>query len=278
MKKRLFGILLVVCLLLVSALPAFAADSGAIADYADLLTDEQEQQLLALTEQAVREFDCGVYIVTVWDYSEYGDSPYEAAVALYGQLTAQADAPQDGVLLMLSMRERDYSLITYGAYAEAVFSHEAMWEMEDAFLTYFAQDRWFEGFECYARASVSALADYETAMTDRYGEGYASYYDPGVPDVVVRAYKVQSEIWLAVVFGSLAVALIACLVMKSGMRTARKATHADAYIPAGGVDLRIRQDLFTHTTTHVIHHPKQTSGGGGRISSGGGFRGHSGKF
>ena len=117
---------------------------------------------------------------------------------------------------------------------------------------------------------------FNLAAEEQYGDAYNGYYDPGVPDVVVRVNSIEPEIWLAVLGGSMAVALIVCLVMKAGMRTARKATHADAYIPRGGVDLRIKQDLFTHTSTHVIHHPKSNSNGGS--SGGGGFRGHSGKF
>jgi uncharacterized membrane protein YgcG len=185
-------------------------------------------------------------------------------------------APQDGILLMLSMIERDYSLITYGEYAEAVFTDDVMWDMEDHFLHYFGQNEWYYGFSYYISDAISALVDFNMAAQEQYGDTYNGYYDPGVPEVVVRVNSVEPEIWLAVLGGSMAVALIVCLVMKAGMRTARKATHADAYIPRGGVDLRIKQDLFTHTTTHVIHHPKSNSSGGS--SGGGGFRGHSGKF
>jgi uncharacterized protein len=176
---------------------------------------------------------------------------------------------------MLSMIERDYSLITYGKYAETVFSDDVMWDMEDCFLHYFGQNDWYYGFSYYVSDAVSALTAYNAAAREQYGDGYESYYDPGVPDVVVRVNRVQSEIWLAVFGGSMAVALIVCLVMKAGMRNARKATHADAYIPRDGLDLRVKQDLFTHTTTRVIHHPKSNSSGS---SGGGGFRGHSGKF
>ena len=151
------------------------------------------------------------------------------------------------------MAERDYSLITYGEYAAAVFTDDMMWEMEDNFLQHFRLNNWSQGFMSYVNDATVALVDYNMWAIEQYGEGYESYYEPGVPDVVVRFNRVQPEIWLAVIFGSIAVALIVCLVMKAGMRTARKATHADAYIPAGGVDLRIKQDLFTHTTTHVIH-------------------------
>ena len=272
--KRVLTLLTVLCLLAAMSLPAFAADSCFVFDQSDLLTAEEEASLARTMEEAAEELDCGIYLVTVDDFTQYGTSPQEAAEALYIEQTMMGDVPEDGILLMLSMAERDYSLITYGAYAEAVFTDEVMWEMEDRFLSGFRVNDWYYGFSCYVSDAVNELVDYNLAAQEKFGEGYESYYEPGVPDVVVRASSIQSEIWLAVVGGSVAVALVICLVMKAGMRTARKATHADAYIPRGGVDLRIKQDLFTHTTTRVIHHPKSNSSGG----SGGGFRGHSGKF
>ena len=276
MKKALI-LLTVLCMLWCMCVTAFAADSVYVRDDADLLTDEEELTLAALMEEAAAELDCGIYLVTVEYFYEYGSSPQAAAEALYIEQTMLGNVPQDGILLMLSMAERDYSLITYGEYAEAVFTDDVMWDMEDHFLQYFRQNDWYYGFSYYVSDGVDALVSYNMDAQDRYGDSYESYYDPGVPEVVVRVNGVQPEIWLAVIGGSMAVALIVCLVLKAGMRNARKATHADAYIPRGGVDLRIKQDLFTHTTTRVVHHPKSNSGGGSS-GGGGGFRGHSGKF
>lgn len=274
--KRGLILLTVLCMLWCMCVTAFAADSVYVRDDADLLTDQEELTLAALMEEAAAELDCGIYLVTVEYFYEYGSSPQAAAEALYIEQTMLGNVPQDGILLMLSMAERDYSLITYGEYAEAVFNDDVMWDMEDHFLQYFRQNDWYYGFSHYVSDGVDALVSYNMDAQDRYGDSYESYYEPGVPDVVVRVNGVQPQIWLAVIGGSMAVALIVCLVLKAGMRNARKATHADAYIPRGGVDLRIKQDLFTHTTTRVVHHPKSTSGGSG--GGGGGFRGHSGKF
>ena len=273
--KKLLTMMTVLCLLLALSLPVFAADTPYIADHADLLTEEEEASLSLMMAEAASELDCGIYLVTVESYLFYDTTPQKAAEALYIEQTMLGNVPQDGILLMLSMIERDYSLITYGEYAEAVFSDDVMWDMEDRFLRYFGQNDWYYGFSYYISDAITALVDFNMAAQEQYGDAYNGYYDPGVPDVVVRVNGIEPEIWLAVFGGSMAVALIVCLVMKAGMRTARKATHADAYIPQGGVELRVKQDLFTHTTTHVIHHPKSNGGGSG---GGGGFRGHSGKF
>ena len=274
--KRALIFVTVLCLLLCMSVTAFAAQSPYVSDRADLLTDEEESVLSALMAEGAAELDCGIYLVTVENFYAFGSSPQAAAEALYIEQTMLGNVPQDGILLMLSMAERDYSLITYGAYAEAVFTDAVMWDMEDWFLADFAVNDWYGGFSYYVSDAVDALVTYNMEAHEQYGDSYESYYDPGVPDVVVRVNRVQPEIWLAVFGGSMAVALIVCLVMKAGMRNARKATHADAYIPRGGVELRVKQDLFTHTTTRVVHHPKSNGGSSG--GGGGGFRGHSGKF
>ena len=115
-----------------------------------------------------------------------------------------------------------------------------MWRMEDRFLSYFARNDWYGGFQCYFSDGEESLRAYHSAAKEQYGEGYVSYYEPGVPDVVLRANRVSQEIWLGVVGGSLVIALVICLIMKAGMRTARKATHANGYIPTGGVDMKIK--------------------------------------
>ncbi len=274
--KKCLTLITVLCLLAAMSLTAFASDSCYISDRADLLTAEEENTLAIMMAEGAAELDCGIYLVTVDSFYEYGASPQDAAEALYIEQSMLGNVPQDGILLMLSMAERDYSLITYGPYAEAVFTDDVMWDMEDHFLHYFGEDDWYYGFSYYVTDAINGLVDYNMAAQEQYGDGYVSYYEPGVPDVVVRANGIAPKIWLAVILGSMGVALIVCLIMKAGMRTARKATHADAYIPRGGVDLRVSQDVFTHTTTRVIHHPKSNSGGSS--GGGGGFRGHSGKF
>ena len=135
------------------------------------------------------------------------------------------------------------------------------------------------GLTDFVENSAEALASFDGAI----GESYEGYYEDGVyyePTFVSRLLYVVSEFGIVIGAVSPVVALAACLIMKAGMKTARKATRAGDYIPKGGVSLSVRQDLFTHTTRQVIHHESNhNSGGGGHTSVGsGGFSGRSGKF
>ena len=51
-------------------------------------------------------------------------------------------------------------------------------------------------------------------------------------------------------------ALITCFAVKSSMKSARMGETATQYITEKGVDYRIRQDHYTHTTRIVTKIPK----------------------
>ena len=92
-----------------------------------------------------------------------------------------------------------------------------------------------------------------------------------------RLEDIQVLKWLAVILVPLLTALVACLVMKGKMKTARKQTHADAYIPQNGVRLTRQDDVYVTTTQTRVKIETQKSGGGTTVNSGG-FSHSSGKF
>lgn len=269
--KKLTTLLAVLCLLWALSLPALAADSPYILDEADLLTDMEEQALLTVMDSVAENYDCGVYVVTVDNFWQYGDSPYSAAVELYIGQMALGGVSDNGILLMLSMSDRDYSIITYGSEAEAVFSDRDLSRMEERFLSSFRYDLWYDGFASYV-SDCEAEWQNHTAVSD------GSAVSAVTAELQYRVAYYPPELWMMAAGGSCVIALIVCFVMRAGMRTARSKETAAEYIEAGGVQLHVKQDRFTHTTRQVIHHPKSNGGGGGRSGGGGGFRGHSGKF
>lgn len=279
MKKKLTALFAVLCLLWALSLPVLAADSPYIYDEADLLTDMEEQALLTTIESVAQTYECGVYVVTVENFWQYGDSPYSAAVELYIRQMTGGGVSDNGILLLLSMSERDYSILTYGSEAEAVFTDRTLSAIEENFLKCFRYDLWYEGFARYVSDCESEWDDYtavpNSAIEKVFEESAASVL---VEEVLDRASYYNSTLWLIVTVVSCVISLVVCLVMRAGMRTARWRAEATEYIEAGGVQLHVKQDRFTHTTRQVIHHPKSNGSSGGGSRGGGGFRGHSGKF
>lgn len=274
--KKLCSLLVLLCLLLGLTVTVHAADEGYLFDQADLLSDDEEAALEMVLAQA-HTYGCGVYIAAVEDLMDWGAyDAYSAAQNIY----ADMGCAEDGILLMISMADRDYALICHGYLGNAMFDSFAMDDIEDAFLDDLGRNDWLGGFEDYASACISAMDSYDPsapAGSDAYQEPYQDV--PYVPaGIAQRLAWMSGGQWLLVLGVPFALALIVCLMMKSGMKTAGIATRAGNYIPKGGVNLTARSDIYTHSTTRVIHHEPPKSSGGGGIGGGGGFSGRSGKF
>ena len=302
MKKRLLSLLLILLLLAALFPAALAEDAGAsedaapgetaapfpyVLDNAGLLSDSQrealEQKAAALSEQ----HQCSLYIVTVQDHTQYDYDVYEAAKGIFQYYDLGWGEEKNGVILLLSMGERDYAFTGHGDLGETVCNYESSWLIEDKFLDNFRNNDWYGGFEDFLDACDTQLTTLENGgdvsegadvITGPDGQDYHSYNNP-----YQSTERSLTPRLLVVIFVPLVVALIVCLIFKGQMKTAKLATRADAYLVPHSMNLRIRDDVFTHRTESrtLIESDSGSRGGGGGGSSfhsGGGFSGRSGKF
>ena len=268
MKKRIFCLLAALMLLLGLCVSASAYDSAHVFDYAGLLTESEAGALEARCQEAEDIYGCGVYIVTVDDYSLYYDAgsieSFSEGFFLDFELGTGED--QNGILLALSMAERDYDLCAHGKIGNRAFTDYGKGVLaERYFLSEFGGDNWYAGFDRYVDGCTDFL------QTDAQGEPFDRATDPE------RLEDIKVLKWLAVIFVPLLTALIVCLVMKGKMKTARKQTHADTYIPQNGVRMLRQDDIYLTTTQTRVKIETQKSGGGTSVNSGG-FSHSSGKF
>ena len=175
----------------------------------------------------------------------------------HGELTQWA---KSGVLLLLSMAERDYSLIAYG-YGNTAFTDYGKDSVADAFLDDFADDDWAEGCEDYLDACARLLA------MARDGKPY----DRGAQARSGGAFLLS----LALAFP---IALLICWVWRvMAKKEVSEKQEARGYLKEGGVTITNRRDLYTHTTRTRRKIEKSGSSGGTTVGSDG-FSGKSGKF
>ena len=268
MKKRIFCLIAALVLLLGLSVSASAYESAHVFDYAGLLTQSEACALDARCQEAEDTYGCGVYIVTVDDYSLYYDAGsienFSESFFLDYELGAGED--QNGILLALSMAERDYDLCAHGATGHRAFTDYGKGVLaERYFLRAFGEDDWYTGFDRYADGCAEFL------QLDAQGEPFDQATDPE------RLEDIRVLKWIAVILVPLLTASIVCLVMKGKMKTARKQTHADAYIPRDGVRLTRQDDVYLTTTQTRVKVESEKSGGGTSVNSGG-FSHSSGKF
>ena len=157
MKRRFWSIFSVLLLLMLLALPVQASEYRFVFDEAVLLTTPKAEQLDEMAADLSVRYDCGVYIVTVLDYTEYGSDVRSAAENFFLDHDLGLGSDANGVLLMLSMLERDYALIAHGDLGNTAFTDYGKEILSEAFLDDFRYDSWAAGFADYLSTSEEFL-------------------------------------------------------------------------------------------------------------------------
>ena len=99
-----------------------SADKPRVFDYEEVLTQVQIDTLEEKTRAIAEKYGIGVGIITIDDYTPYGDDAYDAAEQLYNELDLGASEDGDGVALLISLDDRDFATYVHGAKAEEIFS------------------------------------------------------------------------------------------------------------------------------------------------------------
>lgn len=216
------------------------------------------------TEQT---YGCGVYLVTVDDYTAYysADSIESFAESVFLDLGLGAGQEQDGVLLVLSMAERDYDICAHGTIGNRAFTDYGKGVLAERwFLEPFSRDDWSGGFAAFLDGCEEYL------RMDAEGAPFDQGTDPE------RLGDLAVVKWLVVIFVPLLTALVVCLVMKGKMKSARLQTQADAYITQDSLRLTRQDDRYITTTQTRVK--IETAKSGGTSVNSGGFSHSSGKF
>ena len=240
-----------------------------VTDTAGLLSQNQLEELNSLAEQVSQRYSCGVYIVTVDDYKNYNPSSVaECAEGIYNYYKLGYGTDRDGVLLLLSMADRDFDIAAYGDFGNYSFTDYGKEVLADTFLDNFRVNDWYGGFRDYISNSGDFL---QNARNGEPVDTYGGSGSAGMPAGLKLAI---------VILVPCLIALIAVSSMKAKMKTAREKTTAEDYLVRGSLNLRIREDRFINRTQHVevIQETSHRSGGGGTSVGASGFSHHSGKF
>lgn len=254
---------LAVLLVLSLALPAAARETY-VYDEAGLLTTQEAQSLNAQAGAIAEHYGCGVYMVAVRDFRDYTDSAsvYDAAWGIYHGLGLGAGDDREGMLLLLSMEDRDFATFFYGENTEYAFSSYAQEQLEGYFLGDFGENDWYGGFSAYLDASEQFLARAASGKPVR-----ESHWD---------------TIGLVVLCSSV-ISLVVTIIFWQQGKNVRMQYGAANYISAEGLHLTRKRDMFirqTRTRRKIETKPPSSShsGGSSRAHSGGGGSGRSGKF
>ncbi len=226
---------------------------GYIVDDAQILTDSEWEDLENKAAEISDEYDCGIYVVIVEDFNDFGTSPEVASDNIYDDYALGYGRQDSAIMLLLSMEERDFWLDDYGEYASEAMTDYGRETLEEAMLDDLGDDQWYDGLDDFLDQAEIVLGGYESGET----------VDTPLSTQLLKSYG------FALIIG-LVIALGICTVFKNQMKTAVKATSASEYVSPFGATILLRQDQYTHTTRRERRIERDNDSGGSNDSGGGG--------
>ena len=218
-------------------------------DEADLLTDEQEADLVKKLTEVSHATNAQIVIVTMasmdgGDIDSFVDYLYDSMGFGYGE-------NHDGVLLLVCMDPREYRILSNG-YAGTAIGPDQIDTLCDFMETYLPNGHYVAAFNSFA---------------DQCGE-FLEYYQMGSP------FKVGKNLAISLIIGIIA-GLIVAFVLKGQLKSVRKQDQAHRYVKPGSMTVDIQYDIFlyrTVTRTQKQKRVESTSSGSGNTarSKGGG--------
>ena len=274
MKKKIFSIIAALAVCLSSAFTVYAQEIPdsrllpRLVDEADLLSDSEESRLLTTLDEISERQKCDVVVVTV---DSIGDSTAtEFADDFYDYNGYGAGENRDGILLLISMADRDWAISTCG-YGITAFTDAGQAYMVDKFKPALSDGDYYEAFDKYAVLCDDFLTHAKNGKP----------YDNG------NLPKEFPYVGLIICIGaSIGVAFLIVNGMKNKLKSVRTKTDADTYVRQGSMTLAQNRDIFLYRTINRTKRSTESSssssGSSGssthRSSSGTTHGGSSGKF
>ena len=252
-----------------------------VIDRASLLSDGEILSLESELESISISHAIDVIVLTVDSLegktaTEYADDFFDYGG--YGQ-----GENRDGVILLVSMEERDWAISTSGCATDEITDAGNEY-ISDSFLPYLSDGQYFNAFETFAEKAdeLFTSADNGEIYDDYYDNGYGYENRINIP----KEYKILVSIIIGLITGTIA----ACIVVKfhfSKLTTVYHKSKADEYLAAGSFAITQSDDRFLRSNVVRVPKPQATTnrtggfGGGSstHVSSSGSFHGgSSGKF
>lgn len=234
-----------------------------LTDEADILSDTEEEKLLKNLDEVSERQKCDVVIATVASLN--GQSPMNYADDFYDYNGYGYGKNRDGILLLISMENRDCWISTYG-YGMTAFTDAGLAYIQDQFLSDLSDGNYFESFTTFAELCDSFITQARTEKP----------YDTGnLPRTPLFPFFIAADFLIGFV-----IALILAFVKKGKLKSVRPETQAQNYTVPGSLFLSVNQDWFINKTitTRKIQQENPSGSSTHSSSSGTTHGGSGGKF
>ncbi len=271
MKKKISVLLLSLVICFSLSIPVFAGDADGFAseyervqDMADLLTDSEESALFEKLNELSQRQKMEVVVLTTDTLG--GNTPRDYADNIYDYCNFGYGENRDGLMLVISMEDRDWYITTHG-YAITAFTDAGIQYIGDKMLEDLSDGDYAEAFDTF-----TVLCD-DFITQAREGEPYDNGNMP---------YEPLSKKWIFISLAAgIILALIVVSVIKSKLKTVRFQAAAENYTRSGSFEITESRDMFLYNNVVRKDKPKNENSGGSSThtsSSGETHGGGGGKF
>lgn len=265
-RKRIFGLLCALILCVAMMIPAFAeADEPRLVDNAGLLSESERSEILDMLDEISERQQVDIVVVTTDTLD--GKSPMNYADDFFDYNGYGYGDEHDGVLLLVSMEDRDWWLSTCG-YGMTAITDDGIDYIGDKFKSYLSDGDYAEAFSTFATLCDEFITQAKTGQP----------YDGG--NMPKEPFNAVMWIVAALVIGIL-VALCVTGSMKKQLKSVRKQSAAGSYVKPNSMHITDSRDIYLYNTVTRTKKPEPSSSGGSSShtsSSGTSHGGGGGKF
>ena len=239
-------VLIFVTTLLILMLTAVSVSAGGprLYDGADLLSDSEEAEILAMLDTATEKYNAEFIIATVDNVGE--DQIDEFDDYYYDNGGYGIGDSRDGVLLIVSMKDRDYRILSNGFCSDAVTASDIDRIGEDV-ASYLSIEEYAEAFRVFIER-----CDYEI-------NGEINGYP----------FAAGKSLIISLVIGFV-VAFVVTGIWRGQLKSVRQQEGAAAYTKKNSMNITKATDLYLYRTVSRVRREKSSSSSGSSRSSGGG--------
>ena len=220
-------------------------------DMAELLSVGERTSMLSQLNRMSEKQKFDVVIVTVNTID--GKTPQEYADDFYDYNGYGFGTSKDGILLLVSMEDRDWHISTTG-FGITAFTDAGIDYISDQFLSDLSDGEYYDAFEEFATQCDDFITQAKT------GEPYDTGNLPkeSFPFIVVIPF--------GLIIGLVA-ALIVTSVMKAKLKSVRMQPTASDYLKRDSMRITNRQDVLLYSHVDRSRKPEPSSSGGGGSST-----------
>ena len=222
-----------------------------VVDMAELLSDSDKTALLSKLDEISERQKLDIVVLTVNTLD--GKTPRDYADDFYDYNGYGFGENKDGILLLVSMEDRDWWISTTG-YGITALTDAGIEYITEKFLSDLSDGDYAQAFTTYAELCDQFITQAKT------GESYDTGNMPKEP------FNVAWNILVAFVIG-LVVAFVVTNIMKKQLKTVQLKSEANNYVKSNSMIVTENRDLFLYNQVSRRARPKETDNRSG--SSGG---------